>query len=680
MQRINKSMSVKKILLKFKATSNRVLIRKIFNRAKSRAEDSYIKLKAHFTINTCDKRILETTDCINNIQLIDKFNRNFNNIFINKKNPLEIIKNNQEYFKQIIEQAEIYIIHTFDLLGSKPKNLNTKTTKNNYTCIEWHRDFKSGYLYNANKFYKDIKIKAKSGGPDIKVPWELSRFQHLPILGQAYLITGEEKYAIEIKNQIEDWIDNNKPMFGVNWVCTMDVGIRIANMLIAYEYIRDSNCCNEEFLIKFIKSIYEHANHIMKNLEWRDELTSNHYLSDIIGILFVSIAVPIFKESQKWKEFAVRELVNEMEKQVYADGMDYEGSTSYHRLVLELFFYSVVLCRNNNIEMPKSFLDKLYKMFDFEYYILKPNGKVPQIGDDDSGRLFKFKDREVLEHSYLLCLGSIFFKEPKWKRKEFGYDNEAFWVFGEEGKAIWDEINWSCDEIKSKSFENSGIYIIRNKDIYLAISCGPNGQKSYGGHGHNDKLSFELQVGGKDFIIDPGTYLYTPEPEWRNRFRSTSYHNTLQIDDLEQNEITENLFMLKDTANAALIKWENDAGKEIFIGKHSGFKDNEHVREFIVDKLNSQIIIKDCLKGDKNVNLKRYLNLSPKVELKIISDSKIQLKNKDIKIFLEHDGDCHILKSYASQEYGEIQDSTKIEISNSSVKPNSILQLTIFYD
>ena len=58
---------------------------------------------------------------------------------------------------------------------------------------------------------------------DIKVPWELSRFQHFTILGQAYILSKEEKYAQEFVNQVTDWIEHNPVGFGVNWACPMDV-------------------------------------------------------------------------------------------------------------------------------------------------------------------------------------------------------------------------------------------------------------------------------------------------------------------------------------------------------------------------------------------------------------------------------------------------------------------------
>jgi hypothetical protein len=63
-------------------------------------------------------------------------------------------------------------------------------------------------MNSPKRFYRNIRY-CHLKGVDVKVPWELSRFQHLIILGQAYVLTNNEKYSTEFINQINDWIENN---------------------------------------------------------------------------------------------------------------------------------------------------------------------------------------------------------------------------------------------------------------------------------------------------------------------------------------------------------------------------------------------------------------------------------------------------------------------------------------
>ena len=267
----------------------------------------------------------------------------------------EDLKVAAEHFRRVfpqqsdekIKEADLICAHVFDLLGSGPRKLSTEGA--GYQPIDWHSDFKAGYRWDPKTFYKRIKY-GHADGVDIKVPWELSRFQHLDILGQAYVLTGDKKYREEFVSQVEDWIEANPIGFGVNWACTMDVAIRAANWLVAMEYFTDSAALSADFLNRFYTSIYEHGVFIYGHLEHGPPKT-NHYLSDIAGLLLVAVYCPFFEESPEWQQFCVRELEREMQHQVYEDGCSFEASTAYHRLALELFFYSAVLARRAGIDI-----------------------------------------------------------------------------------------------------------------------------------------------------------------------------------------------------------------------------------------------------------------------------------------------------------------------------------------
>jgi len=550
-----------------------------------------------------------------------------------------------------------------------------------YEPINWQVDFKSGYRWLEKTYYKFIKYGHKLG-VDIKLPWELSRGQHLLSLGLAYRFTKKREYAEEIIKQIVDWVLANPYKFGVNWRCTMEVAIRVANWAVSIglikDYIDNLPLTGKEYFRKiFLKSLYQHGDFTTHNLEWSDTLTSNHYLSNIAGLLILAIFTEdIFKKVKKWKNFAVRELKKEIFKQVYPDGVDYEASTCYHRLILELFFYATVLViindenfkEDNFIEVGKEifgeeYIQLLYKMFEFVLYALKPNGRMPQIGDNDSGRLFIFTKREILDMRYLLTLGAIFFNESKFKIKEFGFCEEALSVFGEKGYKIWQDLKEnSLVNIGSQSFPNAGWYIMRNDKNYMFISSGPNGQNGNGGHSHNDKLSFELCIEGVTFIQDPGTYVYTPYPEMRNLFRSTAYHNIVMVDKKEQNRFNKNeLFRMRNDVNIRVNKWEANRDYDFFSGEYKrnkGSRDNIiHRRDIYFDKKENYWIIKDIVKGEDLHQSDLYFHITPlKVELDKEFDLTVKIKGKKINLAiipLEKEGiSVDMLEGWISPYYG----------------------------
>jgi len=633
---------------------------------------------------------------------IDKLLNHFNErekpiFFINENERGKIVEIVGELdtniIKNTIKEADKFCNHIFDLLGSGPVKLivhnslrvdrGKKLLSTSYQPIDWHIDFKSGTKWNFQIYYREIKMQREA---DRKVPRELSRFHHLATLGKSYWYVNYNKYAREFVSEITDWIESNPPEFGINWQVTMDVAIRACNLILGFSFFKDSREITNEFLLKFLKSLYQHSRHIMANLE-RGKIATNHYLSDIVGLVYIGVMFPEFKQAKKWREFGIKELIKEMKNQIYSDGVDFEASTCYHRLVLELFFFStlLVVINDNNFDgvnyreitekiFGGDYTERLYRMFEFILYVLKPNGKMPQIGDNDSGRLHIFANREVLDMRYLLTLGAIFFEEPRFKIKEFGFCEEGLWVFGKKGYDKWKRLLPTClDEIKSKYFKESGIYVIRHKRDYIIISNCPNGQNGKGGHNHNDKLSFELSVEGQDIIVDPGTYVYTPDPEWRNKFRSTKYHNTIEVDGKEQNILGDNLFRMEGNSNVYLNEIKESKEVVDITLSHDGYKRLEgcvlHSRRFIYNKINRFLRIEDKVSGKGEHIISFNLHFS----------NEIKIKKTDIKTFtifhhklstplcIEVNGfkNVFIEEGYISSEYGKKE---KAEVLCGSIK------------
>lgn len=547
-----------------------------------------------------------------------------------------------------IAEADLICEHIFDLLGSRPKRLSPKGKA--YQPIDWHSDLKSGYRWNPKKFHRNIRY-GHLENVDIKAPWELSRFQHLNILGQAYILTEDRKYGEEFSNQITDWIKSNPVGFGVNWKCTMEAAIRAANWLVAQEYFSEKGLIQNNFWGEFYTSIYEHGKFIRKHLENHSGFTNNHYLFDLVGLFFIAIYCPFFKESKKWQEFVLKELTNEIEKQVYPDGCNFEASTSYHRLALELLFYAELLGKRSGFEFPKQYKDRVRKMFEFSLYCIKPNGRIPQIGDNDNGRFLIFCKRPILEHKYFLNLAAVYYQASEFKVSTFEFDEEAFWIFGSSSKEVYDSVPFKKELIGSKEFPNAGWYVIRHSNDYCFISCGPNGQNGNGGHAHNNKLSFELILEGKEVIVDPGTYVYASHPRERNKFRSTGYHNTIKFNGYEQNEIPEkNLFSLPEKVKIKDVSLKERKNNVVFLGEiqYAGIT---HRRVITLDKKSRNWKVQDSFSCSNPLNGKLIFHLSPD----LTSDCNyILIKETKDKIALIEVTECDIEKDEYdySPEYG----------------------------
>lgn len=307
-----------------------------------------------------------------------------------------------------------------------------------YTPIDWQIDFKSGYRW-SERVYSPRLSYGKLPGVDIKVPWEISRMQHLPQLALRAFSLGKDNNETqllvrEIRNQLLDFIATNPPGFGVNWVCPMDIGIRAANWCLTWDILKSSDFSLESEVETILAhSLYDHGCYIMKHLEWSSDHRNNHYLADIAGLTFIASYLQSSLTTDAWLAFSIQELVEEVNHQFYPDGSNFEGSTAYHRLSAEMVFFSTALIlgmpseRQNNIKhqqyaeiktgkeglsiqktpiqfysLPSNILlshqdspfqlwyfERMERMAEFVMHITKPNNHIPQIGDNDNGRFFK---------------------------------------------------------------------------------------------------------------------------------------------------------------------------------------------------------------------------------------------------------------------------------------------------
>jgi hypothetical protein len=519
---------------------------------------------------------------------------------------------------QVVKAADLVCNHIFDLLGSGPTPLGDS--------IDWHCDFKTNHRWNPHQYFAFVRPASYPGGYDIKIPWELSRCQHFTWLGQAYWFTNDEKYAQAFSDQVNDWIHSNPPEWGVNWACTMDVAIRAVNWLWGYYYFKNSPTLTDDFYVTFFKFLWIHGRHIFRNLEKNSRVINNHYLANLVGLIYLGVLLPEFKAANTWYTFGIKELEKELYKQTYPDGTNFEGSVSYHRLALELFLSATLMVRLNNGNFSQQYLGRIEKMLNFIMNITQPDGTAPLIGDNDNGRLHRLKiwpdeqrDREWNDYRYLLAIGATLFDRKDFSTAAGNEWEEAFWLFGE--KAFYQRQsahhNPLTPESQSTHFPDFGVSILHSEGNYCALIAGPNGQKGQGGHAHNHALSFMIQANGMPWLIDPGTYHYTADYKARDLFRSTVFHNTIGIDEAEINPIDpRSPFTLPDIAHAEIKLFETNHNSDILWAIHYGYNRLSlpvtHHRQVFFHKISTAFwLVRDLLIGTGEHSVNQTFHCAP---------------------------------------------------------------------
>lgn len=547
---------------------------------------------------------------------------------------------NEEENRLIIESAGRALTHEFDVLGSGYVKLEP---------MQWNKDLKTGFEWKNGVYYTKQRGQAGSKGSDVKMPWELSRCHHLLWLAGAYTLTGEEKYAEAVVGDIEDWIDKNPIFYSVNWTCSMDVAIRAINWMYALSMLGGSRL-SDAFAAKVYTSLYQHGYFIYHHLEKSYPYSNNHYASDIVGLLYLGL---LFKEETKgeWYDYAFREYCMETRNQVLPSGVHFEKSVSYHRLMTELMGSSYYLLKRVGETVPEDIVYRIKTMFAYVANYTKPSGLAPLIEDNDNGRLLPFVERNFREHGYL-CDESL-------EMRIISSGQPRFEIKGTAG---------------TKIYEDTGIAIIHSGEAYLFVTCSgrdkyPEQQKRkrVGCHMHNDLLSFELAVGTQDVFVDAGSYIYTSDVSKHNEFRSTRKHNTLVVDDEEQNELMpDNAFEVvrNSLVESFALSTEGDAatcrgGYRLI---NSGAKHGRQL-QFVEDKL---MIVDEVEKSGKWHTAKLFFHCAVGL-LPHVDGNKICLSGGnsqyEMKVNTVNEVHIEVKDDTMSPSYGMLQPVKAIEVT-----------------
>jgi hypothetical protein len=337
----------------------------------------------------------------------------------------------------------------------------------------------------------------------------LHKFYYAVGLGKAYRETGDRRYAEQWVALTDSWIAATPPGF----IAADVTGRRLQNWIYAYHYFVAEGGgapIPADFHARFLASLAEQVAFLRDNLA----AARNHRSLELYAIFLAGVAFPEFADAAAWREFALPEIGRNMESDLLPDGVQCELSTDYHHLVLKSYLCTRRLAALNGIAVPAEMDRLLEKALEFSMHVHNPAGVVPSFSDGDA--------RGFAE---LLLQGWELFG-----REDLRYVATA----GRHGTA---------PSARSAAFPAGGYYVVRSgwgegacayrDEQHLVFDCGPLGA---GNHGHFDCLSFELFALGRPLVVDPGRFTYdeSGETNWRARFRSTAFHNTVTVDGLNQ--------------------------------------------------------------------------------------------------------------------------------------------------
>jgi len=578
--------------------------------------------------------------------------------------------------RRILAAADEALARRVDLLGSGPCTLATP--------IDWHTDFKAGVSWPL-RFMRDIACTDLMSPSDVKVPWELSRLQWLIPAGQAFQLTGDERYAAAVRDVIDEWIDANPYAHGANWACTMEVAMRILTWAWFFHvFCRSAAWSDERFRNRFLRTLYLHGEFTERYLEQSD-VNGNHFTADAVALVVAGLFFGAGDDPKRWAAVGWQLLSDDLPRQVTPDGVDFEGSTAYHRLVLELAFLAARQREAVGLTVDTAFRERLIAMARFTLAYSRARGGSPHLGDADDARALPFGGQPLDDHRYLVGLIGAHWSVPDLIRGFSGSRAEIVWALGRSaGASLPDTLE--SQQTASTSFGDAGYFVMRNAEDHIFIDCAGVGQNGRGGHGHNDCLSFEAVLAGTLLVADCGSYVYTADAHERNRFRSTAYHNTPQIDSQELNRFYrwDQLWTLRNDASPVVHAWEPGRQLDRFVGSHTGYQRLSRaivpVRTIELDHEQHTLRIADEIEGDGSHEVTVPLHLAAGVIVRSVDDGVVVLTVGDAEFVLTWSSaqtwQLDIDAARLSPRYGVVEPCARLAWSYSGPLP-AALEMTL---
>ncbi|HET7753366.1 MAG TPA: alginate lyase family protein [Anaeromyxobacteraceae bacterium] len=437
-------------------------------------------------------------------------------------------------------------------------------------------------------------------GCDPKMAWAVGRGDQWVALACGAIADPArgERYAEAFAFSVRDFVLMNPAGRGVQWASPMEAALRAVCLGQAHALLSGrAALLDPGYVLDATRLAITTARFVLARLEDWNAVPDGHLVANFVGLLACAAFVPEWPEAARWRALALAGLARELQAQTNEDGTSFEGSIPHHRKSLELFTAGALLARLSRRPLGAAFWRRLGAMFHAARGLLARGGEIPQLGDDDSGRVFTFRERSARDGAYLLPLAAAVMSEQSLRTRPGVADaEEVLWLLGADALERIAH-GRPGQPPRSAAFPDGGFHALRRWPLEAFVSCGRNGQSGIGGHSHNDKLAFELRIRGHVAIADPGSPSYTRDPAERDAFRSTRAHATIVVDGEEQSPlISGRPFALPDAASASLLALESTHRRERFVGEHHAYSPLGviHQRELV---LGSAAVVVDRLLG-----------------------------------------------------------------------------------
>ncbi|GAA5110955.1 alginate lyase family protein [Pseudonocardia adelaidensis] len=501
---------------------------------------------------------------------------------------------------EVVRSADAVLDGTFAFFGQDPVRFPD--------LIDWNVDPRTGRRWPHKPA---ARINHRTYG-DPKWIWELNRLQHLPWLAQAWLFTGENRYADAALDQLDSWLDQNPTGRGIAWRGGFEAGLRAMSVAIAIQGLRHAPAMTAGRYRRIVTMLAESA-----EMCWTDRSrfssANNHVLGELAGTAAVAILHPELPGARRWERNALAALEREADRQILPDGAGAEQSSSYLIFSAQLLLVPAALVRLRG-DRPLPAIDAaVRRSAGFLAGLTAGGDPLPRYGDEDGGFALRLHPEPVATVGRHLALVDA---APD--------DLAARWLTvptadSRPAPPAANAGDWYAP--------HGGVVVLRGPGRRITMDVGPLGYLSLAAHGHADALAVTVAAAGHDVVGDPGTGSYYAEPSWRRAFRGTRTHATVAVDDLDQS-VSGGPFLW--TRHARTTVRAVDLERGIVEAEHDGYRRLDdpvrHLRYLVAGPDRDWALVLDLLDGRGRHRFRTSWPLHPALDVDDRQDVQVVLR------------------------------------------------------
>jgi len=368
----------------------------------------------------------------------------------------------------------------------------------------WHRDASTGVVISPDELSWKMNHRKLSDDADARTIWEINRWSQMTRVAM-HAWVDKDLAAIDVaQGWIDDWCDRNPPGYGVNWVSSLEVALRLVNFTWFDALVTATG--NETIIARqrhlTRRVLPAHALWVRRYLSVGSS-ANNHRLGELSGLIHAVRRWPTLERYVGTANDLWDMLAECIMTQFAEDGGNKEQALHYHLFSFELAWHARRLMVVHRADVT----DRLRAAAEYFVRMLHP-AEAWDFGDSDEGEVIPMTANRATASS-------------EWQNWLAGMNDKSslgFWLGTSPLRGLsFDEPWWTAPQ--------SGMAVGESAGWLIRVDGSPLGFGKLAAHGHCDAMHVSLWDGMTAVVIDPGTGGYYGLDERRAELTSWEAHN-----------------------------------------------------------------------------------------------------------------------------------------------------------